>query len=389
MTDVAAQFQSSSVPKRLLVTAGLLTATRLGHVIPVPGSESLTLFSGGITPYLLAAVLVSLLRPFLSSLSAHFEAGASGREKLDSITRYVTAVFAVLLVVDFSAPLNLASAHTVLTVAAGSMLLLFIAEEITESGLGSGVAWLVLIDIARGFPGVFSQLFGLLNDEKIGMMVALIPIAAVFLILALVVAIETAQRKITVMYSARVVGRQMMAGQKNAIPVKVNSAGIIGALAVLPIFFFFPAGNFATVILATLLIGFFTWYYSGSTGDPNEIAKTIQNSGGYIPGIRPGEGIASHFSDISDKISLGGAAGFALITLIWESIRVGLDLPGPLAAPFLIIAAGTIMELLNQGQGRMMLEQGDGHMMRAAAKAREGVQSKRRGNQRKKKKRRR
>jgi len=389
MADVATQFQASSLPKRLIITAALLAAYRIGLAIPVPGSETLSLFSGGVTPYLLAAVLISLLRPQISSLNSFFEGGAAGRERLDYITRYATALFAILLAINWSAPITLASAHATLTVAAGSMLLLFLAEEITESGIGSGVIWFILVDIIRAFPGVFSQLFSLLNDHKIGMMVALLPIIAIFVILAVVVAIETAQRKITVLYSARVVGRQMMGGQKTAIPIKVNSAGILGAVAVLPLFWFFPAGNITTVVLVPLLIGFFSWYYCGAASDPKEMANTIQNSGGYIPGVRTGDGIVNHFRDIRDKIALGGAVGFALIALVWEAIRVGIGLPGPLAAPFLIIIAGATMDLLNQGQGRMMLEKGDGQMMRAAAKAREGSQGKRRGTQRKKKKRKR
>ncbi len=389
MADVAAQFQNSSVPKRILITAALLAASRIGYSIPVPGSETLTLFSGGIIPYLCAAILISMLRPHVSALSSYFEGGSEGREKLDAVTRYVTAIFAVLFAINWTAPITLASAHSVLTVAAGSMLLLFIAEEITESGLGSGIVWLILVEIASGFPGVMASLFTLLNEEKIGMMVALLPIGAIILILSSVVAIETAQRKINVMYSARVVGRQMMGGQKTAIPVKVNSAGILGAIAVLPLYALFPEGNILTVILVPVLIGFFSWYYSGATSDPKEIASQIQNSGGYIPGVRPGDGIAGYFRDISDKISLGGAAGLAAIALAWEAIRVGAGLPGPLAAPYLIIVAGAIMDLLNQGQGRMMLEQGDGAMMRAASKARQEGQIKRRGNQRKRKKRKR
>jgi preprotein translocase subunit SecY len=390
--DPLAHIKSSSIPKRILITLGLLAAYRLGAAIPVPGaSEGLHLFSGGLLPYIVAAVLMSLARPFVGGLDEHFSKGRPGREALYYLTRWAALLPALLYGFYLASPVaadtrdaGIAAA----TLAAGSLLAVWLAEEITDSGIGNGIVLLLLVDIVGGFGDAFSSLFALVRKEEIGFMVAMIPVLGVALIWGVVVLIETGQRKITVQYSARVVGRQMMAGQKTTMPIKVNSAGIAGAVAVTPIFAFFPLANPLTIPVAAVLIGFFTFYYNASSTETDDVANSVQSTGGYLPGIRPGEATAAYFASIRDRVGLGGAFAFSVLTALWETARLSVGMPGTVAAPLLIIAGGAAFDILNHAQGRAMLEQNDGSLLKAAEKARQQSQPKRRSTKRRKKKRR-
>ncbi|OIO07992.1 MAG: hypothetical protein AUJ52_09120 [Elusimicrobia bacterium CG1_02_63_36] len=391
MTDPLAHIKSSSIPKRSLITLGLLAAYRLGAAVPVPGAEGLGLFSAGILPYVAAAVAVSLAAPFVGTLAAWRRGGKGGRESLFYATRFagfaVSAAYAYRLAAP-GAPSMVTAAQATLTLTAGAILLLWIAEEITDSGIGNGVILILLVDAVLGFGGALSALFARVGKKELDFFVALLPVLGVLLVWACVVAIETAHRKFTVRYSAKIVGRQMMAGQKTTLPVKVNAAGILGAAAVLPLLAWLPDAHPVLIPVIALLVGFFTFYFNDAAGDPKEMAATIQTMGGYLPGVRSGEATVEHFENLRDRLSLGSAFALAALTAVWESVRAAVGLPASVSAPVLVLAGGAAFDLLNQAQGRAMLEQNDGSMLRAAERAREAGRPRRRGTQRKKKKRR-
>lgn len=390
MADPLAHIKSSSIPKRSLITLGLLAAYRLGAAVTVPGTDGLNLFSAGILPYVAAAALLSLARPFVGILQQWHRSGKAGRERLFYAARCAALPVAAACAIRLALPATASLQDAVLaalTMTAGSMLLLWLAEEITDSGLGSGVILILFVDAVLGFGGAAGALFDLVKRKELDFFVALLPAIGVMIVWACVVAIETAQRKFTVMYAAKVVGRQMMAGQKTEMPVKVNAAGILGAAAALPLAAWAP-DHPALIPAIALVVGFFTFYFSGASGDAKEMASTIQTMGGYLPGVRPGDATVGHFEALRDKLSLGAALGLAALVLIWETVRAAAHLSPAVGAPALILAGGAAFDLLNHAQGRAMLEQNDGSMLRAAERAREAGRPRRRGTQRKKKKRR-
>ncbi len=385
LTAFGRAFRTPDLRKKLLFTLGIIVLYRLGSHIPTPGVSysaiqqcmknapntgflglanlfsggallQLSIFALGIMPYITASIIVQLLTVVIPRFETLKKEGQSGQAKMTQYTRYLTIGLAILqsatlitfaqnptalfgatctnILVDDSIPTILIM---VLTMTAGTGLIMWLGELITDKGIGNGMSLLIFTSIAARFPVSLWQI-----KKQQGWFTFLVVIALGFLIIALVVFVEQSQRRIPVQYAKRMVGRQMYGGTSTYIPIKVNMAGVIpvifaSSLLSLPMmvaqFNTNPTGKSAGwvtwvdnnlvrgdhpiyMILYTVLILFFTFFYVSITFNPEEVADNMKRYGGFIPGIRAGRPTAEYLQYVLTRITVPGAIYLALISLI-------------------------------------------------------------------------
>src|SRR6188508_913301 len=381
-------FQVGELRNRVLFTLGLLAVYRIGAVIPTPGVNTaamevffqqtqgtvlgfLDLFSGGamrrvsifalgIMPYISSSIILQLLTvvwPYLEKLSKE---GELGRRKITQYTRYGTVLLSIVQSLGIAVYLEkmtlgqqfqiVASpgiafkAMTVLTLTTGTAFIMWLGEQITERGIGNGMSLLIFAGIVVGFPrGVIDSVQRISRGE-IGLITAILLLVMMVLVVAAIVFVERGQRRITVQYAKRVVGRRMYGGQSTHLPLRVNTSGVIpvifaSSIIAFPqtIASFFQANNpwMQTVseqlkwgmplynLLYVSFIIFFCYFYTAIVFNPDDVAENMRKYGGFIPGIRPGKRTAEHLDHILGRITFGGAIYLALIALLPEFLITG------------------------------------------------------------------
>ncbi len=370
------------IRKKLLFTLFMILLFRLGSAIPVPNidrdalqqafnstlSNTIlglynvmsgsafsygTVFALSIQPYINASIIIQLLTiaiPALERMSK--EGGEEGKRKLENITRYSTVAIALLQAYGYYVLLssNNALANTgvwpaiiiVATLVAGSCLVMWMGEQITEFGIGNGISIILFAGIIARVPNtVVSMINTLINGGswKVYVTYPLMIIGALAMIV-LIVIVTNAERRIPVMYSKRVVGRKIYGGQSTHLPLKVNMSGVLpvifaGSIASLPatIGMFFgktseSSGGWGTflklfnqtsalyMVLYFLLIVFFSYFYSTIQFNPIEVSNNLRKNGGYIPGFRPGKPTSDFIAKVLSKVTLFGAIYLAIIALV-------------------------------------------------------------------------
>ena len=385
LTAFVRAFRTPDLRRKLLFTLAIMAVFRLGSFIPAPGVsyaavracvrsatqsdqaglfKLVNLFSGGallqlsvfalgIMPYITASIIVQLLTVVIPRFEALKEEGATGTSKLTQYTRYLTIGLAVLQSTTFVAiarnpgqlfpscqsdlvPSN--SLYTilimVLTMTAGTGLIMWLGELVTEKGIGNGMSLLIFTSIAAGFPG---SLWAIKTSNNMATMLLVIGIGLI--IMALVIFVEQSQRRIPVQYAKRMVGRKMYGGSTTYIPIKVNMAGVIpvifaSSLLYLPALLAqFQRGKNSAwadwiqtnlvkgdhpiyMIMYFGLIVFFTYFYVAITFNPDEVAENMKKYGGFIPGIRAGRPTAEYLDYVLTRITLPGALYLGLVSLI-------------------------------------------------------------------------
>lgn len=411
--------------RRLVFTLGILAAYRVGAIIPIPGVNAealraffaaqqntllgfLNIFSGGalqrfsifsmgITPYINASIIMSLLQgahviPYLDRLAKE---GEQGRKKMNQITRYLTLglgglqsfglTFALSkmpapggmpIVMDPSAGFI---ALTVLTLTTGTVFIMWLGEQITERGIGNGTSLIIFSGIVDRLPAAIADLVRLVRIEELSLFKALLLVGLVLVITGLVVWVETAQRKIQVQYAKRVVGRRMYGGASTYLPLKVDQSGVIAVifavslLAVpMTVATFFPhshwaariasweKGNWIYECIYAGLIIFFCYFYNSVAFNPSELAENLRKWGGFIPGIRPGEATAQYIQRILERITLGGALFVAAIAVLPDYLRRMLNAPFFFGGTALLIVVGVALDTIGQIQSHLIMRHYDG-----------------------------
>jgi preprotein translocase subunit SecY len=362
----------------------------LGFLNMITGGSlgQFTIFAIGISPYITSSIVMQLLTfaiPALEKLSK--EGGDEGKQKIQQITRYVTVGLATMMSIGMiftlrstSATILLRSnflsyATIVLSLVAGSMIVMWMAEKITENGIGNGISLVIMVGIVSRFPvGAISLGKSIwLGDITFWILLPLgLIIVALF---AGVVLIDNTERRIPIQYAKRVVGRKMYGGQSTHIPMKLNSAGvlpIIFAMTLLQvpamIAQFWPASSFTlwytrwlgtgtiihSVLFAVLIIalGFF---YNMITFNPIEISKNIQQYGGFVPGIRPGRPTSDYLGRISSRLTMFGGIFLAVLATI-PSLMVGMFYSGfSLTATGLLISVSVALETSKALESQMLM----------------------------------
>lgn len=414
-------FKTPDLRKKILIVSSLLLVFRIFSAIPIPsvdlirlkmflGSSQLLgfldLFSGGalgklsivmlgVGPYITATIIMQLLTMIFPRLKEfYYEQGEMGRAKFNRISRYITVPLAALQGYAF---LNLLQSQQILTitspfdivrnviiVTAGSMFLVWLGELISEQKIGNGVSLLIFAGIVSGLPQTFKALF--LNYSP-----SQIPTYIIFLILSIVVIagvvfINEGERKIPVSYSRRVRGNKMYGGVSSYLPLKVNQAGVIPiifaiSILLLPQFlaqasilisedFSFKltgiVNNFMNnqVIYSAIyffLVFIFTYFYTAATFDPIEISKNLQKSGGFIPGIRPGEHSGQYLAKVINRITLFGALFLGVVAILPNIVQIFTNIQAlTLGGTSLLIAVSVALEIKKQINSQLVMREYEG-----------------------------
>jgi len=413
----------TGLKQRLLFVIGALVVYRIGTHIPVPGinPEALAemfkqtqgsivdlfnMFSGGalqrfsvlalgVMPYISASIIMQLMTTVVPSLEQLKKEGESGRRKISQYTRYGTVVLAIFQGLGIAVALEGQRAGgmpvvidpgigfklvTVVTLVTGTMFIMWLGEQVTERGIGNGISLIIFAGIVAGLPHAIG---GTLELARTGAFQA--PFVIVLFLIAIavtgfVVFMERGQRRITVNYAKRQMGRQMYAAQTSHLPFKINMAGVIP-----PIFasslILFPAtlgswfgqnesmswlkdiattlspGQPVYVLVYASAIIFFCFFYTALMFNPKETAENLKKSGAFVPGIRPGEQTAKYIDGVMSRLTLAGALYVTLVCLLPEFMIVKWNVPFYFGGTSLLIIVVVCMDFMAQVQSHLMSHQ--------------------------------
>lgn len=426
-------FSIEELRTRIINTLGLLLVFRIGSFIMLPGInydsvsrgggegivgllDSLlgqafsgkSIFALGIMPYISASIVVQLLGVAVPYFQKLQKDGESGRNKMTQITRFLT--IAICLVqgygynqVTVSSPDNLLLPgispvffiiYSTLILIAGTMFCMWVGEKITEKGIGNGVSLLIMVGIiSRFIPGIYAEFGQQLADGSL--ILLLVEVVVWVAIVAAIIMIVQAVRQIPLSYAKQMISNKVYDGQRSYLPLKVNSAGVMPiifaqAIMFLPSFVLtsFESQNLTvkeiglayadptswtyTLTLAFLIL-VFTYFYTAITIHPNQIADDLKRSGGFIPGVKPGQSTADYIDDVLSKITLPGAVFIALIAIIPSFARmagVGASFADFFGGTSLLILVGVVLDTVQQVDSYLIMKKYDGLMKSGKVKGR-------------------
>jgi preprotein translocase subunit SecY len=418
--------KATELHKRIYFTLIVLVVYRLGTYLPIPGIDAVAfaaafqgqakgilgmfnLFSGGavqrmavfalnVGPYISASIIVQLLGAIYPPWEKlRKEGGEAGRKTLNQYTRYLTVVLAVIQASAIAASLQASAGlvvnpgpvftlSTVVTLTGGTMLLMWLGEQITSRGVGNGVSLIIFAGIVAGLPTGVMQLLTVMRTGQVssfgGMMIFILAIAVIFAI----VFMERSQRRILVQYPKRQQGNRMFGGETSFLPLKVNTAGVIP-----PIFasslLLLPATAMGFLATANLpqwlqwlpgavgqlqhgqpvfmlfygaLIIFFSFFYTSIVFNPEETAENLRKYGGFLPGIAPGKRTAAHLDYVLTRLTVIGAAYIAAVCLLPEALIGFYKAPFYLGGTSILIVVSVTMDTVTQIQSHLLSHQYEG-----------------------------
>lgn len=412
----AARF--GEVRNRLLFLIGALVVYRIGTFIPVPGINPaevarffsdqsntilgivnmfsggalsrLSIFAMGVMPYISASIIIQMMSMVIPSLMELRKEGESGRRKMTEYTRYGTVILAAFQ--SFAAASALAKGGmtviggwqflfvATITMSTGTLFLMWLGEQITERGVGNGISMIILAGIVAGLPGAIGSTAEAVNSGEMQGPVALLLVIIVLGTLAFVVFVERAQRRITVNYAKRQVGRRMYAGQSSHLPFKLNMSGVIPPIfasslllfpATLASFFGANAegpvasamqsiaaalgyGQPLHLVIYAVLIIFFCFFYTALVFNARDTADNLKKSNAFIPGIRPGQQTADYIDKVLTRLTLWGALYVTAVCLLPEILVSSQGVPFHFGGTSLLIVVVVVMDFMSQLQAHMM-----------------------------------
>ena len=413
--------------KKILYTLFILLIFRFGSCIPVPfidtnllpayfeqasvsgsmlgylnmftggGLSNATIFAMSITPYINASIILQLLTVAIPALERLVkDGGEEGRKKIASWTRYVAVVLGLLQGFSFYALLRtegflsntgvLAGAAIVLTFTAGTALIMWLGEHITQNGIGNGISIILFAGIVSRGPALISTLFNLIKGGASGILSAVLMVIIGLGVVVFIVFMSNAERRIPVQYAKRVVGRKMYGGQSTHLPIKVNAAGvmpIIFASSILSLpqtigMFWKPEANtfgwhilnlfsqsspFYIVVYGLLILAF-AYFYASIQFNPIEIANNLKKNGGFIPGFRPGKPTSDFITKALGKVTFVGAIFLGVIAIL--PLIVGAISPTlsnvALGGTSVIIVVGVALDTVKQMEAQMLMRHHKGFL---------------------------
>lgn len=423
-------FKIKDIRKKLLYTFAMLVVIRIGSQLPIPGVETaffkdffaqqnndafgffnamtgssftnMSVFALSITPYITSSIIMQLLTIAIPKLEEMQRDGEDGRKKIAEYTRYVTVALALIesiaMAVGFGGQGLLSEFNAisviiaVVTMTAGSALLMWIGERITENGVGNGISIVLLFNIISSLPSDASTLYTRFMSGKsvaVSAVAAIIIVAIVIAIVVFVVVLQDGERRIPVQYSKKMQGRKMVGGQSSNIPLKVNTAGVIPVIFASSIMSFpvviaqffgsrinydsigghillmlnssnwfkpeRPVYSIGMVVYIALII-VFAYFYTSITFNPLEVANNMKKSGGFIPGIRPGKPTSDYLNSILNYVVFIGACGLTIVCIIPIMVS-GLFNVSRLSfgGTSLIIIVSVVLETLKAIESQMLV----------------------------------
>ncbi len=418
--DYSEAIKSSGMFKKLGFVLFAIITYRLGTYIPVPGINSAVLeqifsqhkdgilgifdmFSGGalmrmsvftlgVMPYISASIIMQLMQSSFDSLKALKQQGTIGRKKIQQYTRYLTIVLAIFQsygisngILNISDTINptLGSVtffqfSSVITMTAGTVFLMWLGEQITENGFGSGISIIIFAGIVANLPFAIFNTFELGRTGALSAISILLIIGLMFSLIIVICFVERAQRRLLVQYPKRQVGNKVFGGQSSYLPLKVNVAGVIPAifassLLLFPntlsnfssssegilasISFYLGHGKPLYMLLFFSLIVFFAFFYTGVVFNPREQADNLRDYGGFVLGYRPGDQTADYLEHVIYRLTFVGAIYLGLIALIPEFLIAKLSVPFYLGGTSLLIVVVVAMDFFSQIQTQLFSSQ--------------------------------
>lgn len=405
----------ADLKNRLLFLLLAIVVFRIGSYVPVPGLNPVRLaelfnaqqnnivglfnmFSGGalarfsilalgIMPYISASIIVQLLTVLSPTLAELRKEGEAGQRKINKYTRYGTVALAAFQAIGVSKMLvanGIALSpgfafyfNTTLTLVTGTMFLMWLGEQVTERGIGNGISMIIFAGIVAGLPTAFGRTLEQVREGQLQVIVLLGILIAVAAVVAFVVFVERAQRRITINYARRMQAGKVYSAQSTHLPLKINMAGVIP-----PIFasslILFPAtiaqwfgGSKGMEWLSTLSVSlqqgqplhmlifsagiiFFCFFYTALVFNPKETADNLKKSGAFIPGIRPGEQTAKYIDTVMTRLTLVGAIYVTLVCLLPEFLILAWNVPFNFGGTSLLIIVVVVMDFMAQVQAHVM-----------------------------------
>ena len=427
-------FRIPDLKKKILFTALFLVLYRLGSFIPLPGVnatalkaffegareggntlfglldlfvggnfERASVFALGIMPYITASIVIQLLGSIIPYFEKLRKEGADGQKKLNQITRYGTVALAAFNAVTITMWLtNLAGGVVpspnflfhltgIITLVTGTMIVMWIGEQITEHGIGNGISLIIFAGIIARYPEGFVRMFQKITVDPSYSWKAIAAVVLMVLVTAAVIFVTEAVRKIPVQYAKRIVGRRVYGGQSTYIPLRVNTAGVIPIIFAQSVLMFpatitallgsnspfwttlqkwlSPVAALYTILYVGLII-FFAYFYTAIVLNPTEMAENMVKYGGHIPGKKPGKKTAEYINNVLVRITLPGAIFFAFIALLPEIMSNRLDLPFYFGGTGLLIVVGVALDTLQQIESHLVMRHYDGFMKKGKLRGR-------------------
>lgn len=403
--------------KKLIYTFIMLIIFRLGSTIPVPlinpdmleqmftgdntmfgfidivsggAFKNATIFAMSITPYINSSIIMQLLCVAIPALERLQKEGEEGRKKIGQFMRYGTVVLAIIQAVGLYFLLKSSNAITnpgwqsaiviVTTFTAGTAFLMWLGEQITEKGVGNGISLIIFAGIVSRIPDMAKTLYASVESGALNWLMVAVILVFALLIIAFVVMMNEAERRLPVQYAKRVVGRKMYGGQSTHIPIKVAGAGVIPIIFAMSIMAFpgtiasffgktaqsggfwgaflwvFSGQSWIYAVLYFLLIIFFTYFYTAIQFNPIEMSNNMKKNGGFIPGIRPGRPTSDYIARVLSRVTLAGAFFLAFIAVIPIFMNLGLHISNfSIGGTSLLIVVGVALETVQNMESQMLM----------------------------------
>jgi preprotein translocase subunit SecY len=425
-------FKIPDLRAKILFTLAMFGVYRLGATIPVPGIdldavelfqsqqqaggiygllnlfsggalESFSVFALGIIPYITSSIIMQLLTVVIPRLQTLQDEGESGRKVITQWTRYLTVILALIQstgftylfhIGRFTGGIDLIPNYTpgrvilvVLTMTAGTAMVMWLGELITQRGVGNGMSLIIFVSILSQFPFIFGQIWGQTVDAALPIRFVVIVAIFVAMIVAIIY-VDQAQRRIPIQFAKRVRGRRVMGGQSTYIPLKVNTAGVIPVIFATSVLLIpsliitaIPSdaawiqrvyqwidlnlggsGNVSWwyILILFALIIFFTYFYTAIQFDPEKQAEMIQRQGGFVPGVRPGRQTARHLGFILNRITLPGSIFLAVIAILPAIAGAVWNIQIAFSGVSILIVVGVALETMKQIESQLTMRNYEG-----------------------------
>jgi preprotein translocase subunit SecY len=428
-------FRIPELRRRLLFTLGMFAIYRLGEHIPAPGVNGqalaamfatqagtlfglydvfvggafsrATIFALGIMPYISASIILQLLGVVVPYFEKLRKEGEEGQKKITQWTRYGTVLISLIQSYAYALFLQHSNGQggvdvvmnpglgfiltMMITQTAGTILVMWLGEQITERGIGNGISLIIFINIIGRLPNDVMRMIQAVQAGSASLFLVLFGVAILIAVIAAVVLLTQGTRKIPVQYAKRMVGRRMYGGASTHIPLKVNTAGVIpiifaSSIMILPLTVasFFPPGSpgqdfisqwispgrLPYELLYFLIIVFFTYFYTAVVLNPQDVAENMRKYGGFVPGIRPGKKTAEYIDRVLTRITLPGAIALGLIAVIPDALLTALNMPFRFGGTSILIVVGVALDTLSQIESHLLMRHYEGFVKKGRIRGR-------------------
>ncbi|MFN8790275.1 MAG: preprotein translocase subunit SecY [Bdellovibrionales bacterium] len=428
--------KNTDLTKRILFTLGMLAVYRIGVHVPTPGVdpvavmgffkaqsqgifglfntftggalEQFSVFALGIMPYISASIIFQLLTSAIPTLESLKKEGPSGQRKIQQYTRYATILLAIvqgygmstwLMNSDFEGTKLVLSPYvgflpfklvTIMTLTAGTCFVMWLGEQITDRGIGNGSSLIIFTGIAASIPSGAQRLLLLVQNNEIKAVVAILIVLAMIAIIAGVIYMEVAQRRITIQYSQRgQMGPQSMAAPTSHLPIKINFSGVIPPIFASSLLMFpatmaqftqtpwlknlqdslNPSGVIFNILFVALII-FFSFFYTEIVFNSKDVAENLKKYGGFIPGVRAGSSTADYIQKVLERVNVAGCTYLSIVCVLPVVLQSHFALPFYFGGTSLLILVGVALDTAQQIQSHLLTTKYEGFLKGAKIRSR-------------------